>query len=134
MRDIKQKTKNRSRALLELQPEKESDYVINKTSELFKKLCTHVNAKSGQIHRVGASKILFSAIPEIVIPVDNLQWNKVFKTKDNYKQILSTMISEIRKWEEKTKIKINDLDPNKPTTLPSVYNIMAMVARPLDKH
>jgi len=127
---IKLITNNSGRALQELQG-KDREYVINKTSELFKTLCGHVNARSGQITRVGASKILFSVLPEIAVPVDTAEWNKVFRTKDNYKQILTTMTDEISEWEEKTKEKINRFDPNEPkTTLPAIYNVMAMSARP----
>jgi hypothetical protein len=127
--DIKRKTKNQSRALMELQGE-DRHYVINKSYELFKRLCD-VNAKSGQISRVGASKVLFSAIPEIALPVDNMQWDKVFRTKDNYEQILSTMIDEIAEWEKQTDENIDKLYLPKSKTLPAVYNIMAMYARPL---
>jgi hypothetical protein len=79
---------------------------------------------------VGASKILFSVLPEIVLPIDNTQWLHVFKTVD-LGDVLHHMVSDIQKWEGITERQLNDLDPSKRlTTLPSVYNVMAMLARP----
>lgn len=79
---------------------------------------------------VGASKILFSIFPEIVLPIDNTQWLHVFKTVD-IGDVLHRMVLDIQKWEEITGIQFNDLDPSRRlTTLPSVYNVMAMAARP----
>lgn len=43
------------------------------------------------------------------------------------------MTDEIRLWENKSKMNLETLDPNPPTTLPSVYNVMAMDARPKTK-
>jgi hypothetical protein len=79
---------------------------------------------------VGASKILFSVLPEIVLPVDNSEWLHVFKTVD-LGDVLHRMVYDIQKWEGITGIQLNDLDYLKRlTTLPSVYNVMAMDARP----
>jgi len=79
---------------------------------------------------VGASKIIFSVLPEIGLPVDNAQWLHVFKTVD-IGDVLHRMVFDIQKWEEITGIQLNDLDHSKRlTTLPSVYNVMAMDARP----
>ena len=79
---------------------------------------------------VGSSKILFSVLPEIVLPVDNSQWLHVFKTVD-LGDIISGMVFEIQHWEKVTGEKLNEMDPKKKlTTLPSVYNVMAMAARP----
>ena len=81
---------------------------------------------------VGASKILFSVLPEIVLPIDNAEWFYVFKTVD-IGDVLQFMVSDIQKWEGITGRKLNNLDPSKRlTTLPSVYNVMAMDARPQD--
>jgi len=78
---------------------------------------------------VGASKILFSVLPEIVLPVDNSQWLGMFKTVD-ITDVIDRMVFEIRSWEEVTGIKFNELDSKKRvTTLPSVYNVMAMAGR-----
>ena len=79
---------------------------------------------------VGASKILFSVLPEIVLPIDNSQWLHVFQTVD-IGDVLHRMVSDIQKWERLTERQLNDLDHSKRlTTLPSVYNVMAMHARP----
>jgi hypothetical protein len=79
---------------------------------------------------VGASKILFSVLPEIVLPIDNKQWLGVFKTVD-LGDVIHDMASEIRRWESKTGKILNELDRSRRlTTLPSVYNVMAMAARP----
>ncbi len=79
---------------------------------------------------VGASKILFSVFPEIALPIDNAQWLHVFKTVDTG-DVLRRMVLDIQTWEENTGRQLNDLDDSKRlTTLPSVYNVMAMNARP----
>jgi len=79
---------------------------------------------------VGASKMLFAVLPEIVLPVDNMQWLKVFKTVD-IGDVINRMASDIQEWENTTQHRFNELDPSRMlTTLPSVYNVMAMDARP----
>jgi hypothetical protein len=40
------------------------------------------------------------------------------------------MADEIKVWEEQTQKELQASDENKYTTLPAVYNIMAMKARP----
>ncbi|HKZ43516.1 MAG TPA: hypothetical protein VJZ78_00595 [Anaerolineales bacterium] len=80
---------------------------------------------------VGASKILFSVLPEIILPVDNTQWLHLFKTVD-VGDVIHVMVNDIMKWEELTGRHLNELDPTKRlTTLPSIYNVMAMNARPI---
>jgi len=79
---------------------------------------------------VGASKILFAVLPEIVLPVDNNQWLNVFKTVD-LGDVINRMVSDIKQWEKVTGKKLNEMVLSKRlTTLPSVYNVMAMAARP----
>jgi len=117
----------RSRVILELSRESRS-YVIRKVSELFEKL-KWTNVNTSDIGRVGASKILFAVLPEIALPVDNAEWNSVFRT-DNYGSVLSTMIDEINEWEAKSQTPFESLDSS-PTTIPSIYNVMAMAARSL---
>jgi hypothetical protein len=79
---------------------------------------------------VGASKILFAVLPEIVLPVDNTQWLKVFKTVD-IGDVLNRMAIDIQEWENITQHRLNEMDHSRMlTTLPSVYNVMAMEARP----
>lgn len=114
----------------------QKDYVIKKTRELFTALC-EIGAKSGQARRarVGASKILFAALPEVALPVDNLEWDYVFKT-DDYGEIIATMADEIDQWQIKTGKSLNeDCAPptHRPTTLPSIYNVLAMSVRPLER-
>jgi hypothetical protein len=71
---------------------------------------------------VGASKILFSVLPEITLPIDNAQWLHVFKTVD-IGDVLHQMVFDIQRWESVTGRRLNDLDSSKKlTTLPSVYN------------
>jgi len=123
---ISENTSDRSRAILELSPES-LNYVIGKVSELFEKLkWTSVN--DSDVGRVGASKILFAVLPEIALPVDNAEWDYVFRT-DNYGRVLSTMINEINDWEAKSQTPLESLG-SPPTTIPSIYNVMAMAVRP----
>jgi len=78
---------------------------------------------------VGASKILFSVLPEIVLPIDNKQWLNVFKTVD-IGDVIKWMVFDIQRWESATGNKLNEMDSTRRlTTLPSVYNVMAMAAR-----
>ena len=79
---------------------------------------------------VGASKMLFAILPEIVLPVDNNQWLKVFKTVD-IGDVINRMAIDIQEWENITQHRLNEMDHSRmQTTLPSVYNVMAMDARP----
>ena len=79
---------------------------------------------------VGASKILFAVLPEIVLPLDNRQWLRVFRTVD-LGDVIRWMVLEIQEWESTTQRKLNEADSTgRLTTLPSVYNVMAMHARP----
>ena len=50
---------------------------------------------------VGASKILFAAFPEIVVPVDNAEWLQLYKTVD-MGDVIKIMAQEIRDWENIT--------------------------------
>lgn len=120
----------RSRVLVDLSLEARN-HVIQRSSELSEKLLG-VTIETGKVSRVGASRILFSILPEIALPVDNLEWKYVFKNK-KYREILSIMANEIKKWERKSKIQLEKVDPNPRTTLPAIYNIMAMAARPLTR-
>jgi len=79
---------------------------------------------------VGASKILFAVLPEIILPIDNSQWLRVFKTVD-IGDVIRRMVFDIQRWESITGEKLNEMDYSRRlTTLPSVYNVMAMAARP----
>lgn len=80
---------------------------------------------------VGASKVLFSVLPELVLPVDNVQWKKMFKTVD-LGDVIRFMAQDIQRWEAKTNVHLNSLDPTgRLSTLPAVYNVVAMAARPI---
>lgn len=118
----------RDRYLLELSARERED-LIAKIWLITKKLLPFTMGKTSY-GLVGASKILFSVLPEIVLPVDNTEWLSVFQTVD-LGDVLHHMVSDIQKWEEITGSRLNDLDQSKRlTTLPSVYNVMAMDARP----
>jgi len=119
---------SRDRYLLELN-DKEREELIVKIWFLTKKLLPITMSKSSY-GLVGASKILFSVLPEIALPVDNTEWLQVFKTVD-LGDVLCYMVSDIQNWESQTGRPLNELDRSKRlTTLPSVYNVMAMAARP----
>ncbi len=79
---------------------------------------------------VGASKILFSIVPEIVLPVNNVPWREVFRTVE-LRDVIRRMTSETEFWEKAAGNKLNELDDSgKLATIPAVYNVMAMAARP----
>lgn len=135
--DIKNSSAKRSRVLVDLSPVLRED-VIQKTCKLFGRLL-QVPVETDKEHphkvsRVGASKVLFAVLPEIVLPVDNLEWKHVFKTEE-YRKILSTMANEINEWEKKfqPKERLEEVDPSPNTTLPAIYNVMAMSTRPLTR-
>ena len=118
----------RDRYILELR-ERERERLIAEIWLITKKLLPLIMVKPS-FGLVGASKILFSVLPEIVLPIDNAEWYYVFKTVD-IGDVLLSMVLDIQKWEGITGRQLNDLDPSKRlTTLPSVYNVMAMHARP----
>jgi len=126
----------RSSRLLKLS-DKQRDHVIEETRELFHTLCKII-AESGQARhpRVGASKVLFAALPEVALPVDNLEWDHIFPKTSDYGEILTTMVNEITQWQVKTgKLLDEDCAPKvyQPTTLPSIYNVLAMSVRPIEK-
>ena len=78
---------------------------------------------------VGASKVLFAVLPEVAVPIDNAEWRKVFKTID-YGHIIMALAEEIRAWEKRVGQKLDLCDPDGGLTLPAIYNVMAMKARP----
>jgi len=117
----------RSRALRLLDIDSR-EKVISHIWNAFKKLLPITMGKTSY-GLVGASKILFSVLPEIALPVDNAEWVTVFKTID-YGEIINLMADEIKAWEKRTGKKLQKCDKNEYTTLPSVYNVMAMAAKP----
>ena len=124
--DEKNKGK-RGRALIELS-NSDRTYVISELWLVFKKLLPFCMSKTSW-GLVGASKVLFAVLPEIALPIDNVQWKKVFKTID-YSDVISIMVVEIADWERQVGIPLDSCDPLPHSTLPSVYNVMAMKARP----
>lgn len=125
----------RNRVLVSLTPDSE-DYVIKKSSKLFEDLRKVVvktrGSRTSRVGPVGASKVLFAVLPEITLPVNNAEWRYVFKTKE-YRNILLTMITEIKEWEKKTGDHLETSDPHPKATLPGIYNIMAMSVRDMLK-
>ena len=122
-----------SRVLVELSSESE-EHTLKTTSRLFQQLSDiKVRNKRGGnslVGNVAASKILFSVLPEIALPVDTAEWKYVFCTKD-YGEVLSAMLTEIKEWEKVYKKRLDEQDKNQMTTLPAIYNVLAMAARPL---
>ncbi len=118
--------RSRNRVLADLLPTSKK-YIIEKTTDLFEEL-RKIPVESSRVGYVGASKVLFAIFPETALPVDNSEWDHVFETKD-YREILSTMVDEIDEWEKKSRMHLDNIDPK--STLPEIYNVMAMAARPL---
>jgi hypothetical protein len=119
---------SRERYLLELS-QAERDQVIAEVWDMTKRLLPFTMSKSSY-GLVGASKIVFSVLPEIALPIDNVQWREVFKTVD-LGDVIKRMAAEIERWESVTGSLMNELDSSgRLTTLPSVYNVVAMDARP----
>ncbi len=118
----------RARYLMELGV-RERDVLIAEIWSITKKLLPFTMGETSY-GLVGASKILFSVLPEIVLPIDNSEWLHVFKTVD-IGDVLHRMVFDIQKWEGITGMQLNDVDHSKRlTTLPSAYNVLAMDARP----
>ncbi len=123
----KEELKCRGRAIVDCSSSTR-DSILSETARLFEKLLPICKGKTST-GKVGASKVLFAALPEVALPVDNAEWNRVFKT-ERYSDVLSRMANEIVQWEGMTKCKLDELDLTYPeATLPSVYNIMAMAVR-----
>ncbi len=119
---------SRDRLLLELDNNGREE-LIEEVWVMFKQLLPLCIGKQAY-GLVGASKILFAVLPEIVLPIDNSQWLHVFKTVD-IGDVIRRMVLDIQRWESDTGEKLNEMDYSRRlTTLPSVYNVMAMAARP----
>ncbi|MBW2299517.1 MAG: hypothetical protein JRF46_04410 [Deltaproteobacteria bacterium] len=121
------KKKDRARVIIEI-PHAEQEKVASELWQIFKKLVSLCMGKN-TLGLVAASKVLFAVLPEVALPVDNTQWRAVFKTID-YGDIVRQMAAEMTEWEKRRKTKLDSCDPFRPTTLPSIYNVMAMRARP----
>ena len=115
--------KKRSRMLIET-PGPVMDKIAADLWSIFKKLlpvCMGVN----NLGLTAASKILFSAFPEIALPVEKAQWTKLFQTVD-YSDIIGTMRMEVVEWENSIRNKLDECDPHSFTTLPVCYNAVAL--------
>lgn len=118
--------KARTLVLLDTSIRKE---VIEILWQAFKKMLP-VTMGENSYGLVGASKILFSVFPEIVLPLDNAEWLHVFQTVD-LGDVINWMTEEIITWEKVTGSQLQNCDKEEPQfTLPAVYNVMAMEARP----
>jgi len=118
---------SRDRFLLELS-KREFDRLIAQIWVMTKRLLPLTMGKTSY-GLVGASKILFAVLPEIVLPVDSQQWLQLFKTVD-IGDIIKRMRSDIQQWEGITHRSLNEMDDSRMlTTLPSVYNVITMNAR-----
>ena len=119
---------SRDRYILEISKQKREELIAE--IWLITKRLLPVTMGKTSYGLVGASKILFSVLPEITLPVDNAEWLHVFQTVD-FGDVLRRMVLDIQEWERNTERRLNELDQSKKlTTLPSVYNVMAMYARP----
>lgn len=114
----------RSRILVEIS-DAERKCVAEKLWFMFKRLLPLCMSETSW-GLVGASKLLFSVLPEVALPVDNNQWRKLFQTVD-YSDVICLMGNEIIEWEKLSGQKIDECDPD--STLPAIYNVMAMEAR-----
>lgn len=124
---IPQSGLSRDRYILELS-QKQLEELTAEVWMITKQMLPHTIGQTSY-GLVGASKILFSVLPEIVLPIDNAMFLSVFQNVD-IGDIIVKMVVDTRKWEKVTKHKLNDIDSKGVlTTIPSVYNVMAMKAR-----
>jgi hypothetical protein len=121
---------NRIRALVAMS-DSEQRKVAAELWSIFKALLPVCMGKHS-MGLVGASKVLFSVLPEVALPIDNAEWRHVFKTVD-FGDVILLMAEEIARWEKATGMHLDECDPNETLTLPAVYNVMAMKARPKPK-
>lgn len=118
---------SRGRALLDVSAGNRKR-IIGELRTLFVQLLPICSGKMTK-GMVGASKVLFAVLPEVAQPVDNTQWKAVFRTND-YGEIIEHMSNEAADWELKTGKRLDECDPLFPaTSIPAVYNVMAMKAR-----
>ncbi len=126
----RERKKSRHRVLVEM-PRAAREEVAFELWQLLNRL-SGVCWTENSFGLVGASKVLFGALPEVALPIDNAEWRKVFKTID-YGHIITAMAEEIRAWEKRVGRKLDACDRDGGLTLPAIYNVMAMKARPLNK-
>lgn len=122
-----QNVSHRNRTLVEISASARNKVILDLWT-MFKKLLS-VCMSDGSYGLVASSKVLFAVLPEIAQPIDNTQWKSLFKTVD-YGDIIALMADEIMTWESQTGQLLDSCDPSGNFTLPSIYNVMAMKARP----
>ena len=122
-----QSVSHRNRTLVEISASARNKVILDLWM-ILKKLLS-VCMSDGSYGLVAASKVLFAVLPEIAQPIDNAQWKSLFKTVD-YGDIIALMADEIMAWENQTGQLLDSCDPSGNFTLPSIYNVMAMKARP----
>jgi len=119
--------KDRARVLIEILRPTQNE-VASELWEMFKKLVSLCMGKN-TLGLVAASKVLFAVLPEVALPIDNAQWRRIFKTID-YGDIIRLMAEEITEWERRTGKRLDSCDSQPLTTLPAIYNVMAMKSKP----
>ncbi len=124
---VQQGMTNRNRILVDISSSARK-VIVSDLWKMFKKLIP-VCMSNASYGLVAASKVLFAIFPEIALPVDNRQWKTLFMTID-YGDVVSSMANEIISWESQTGHKLDACDPSGKSTLPAIYNVMAMKARP----
>ena len=119
---------SRNRFIIDIN-DQDREETIHRVWEMTKRILPYTMSPSSY-GLVGASKILFSVLPEIVVPVDNVQWKQLFKTVD-LGDVIKFMVTDIRKWEDTTKVQLDTVDKQRRLTpIPSIYNAIAMEMRP----
>ena len=121
--------KGRARVLVEI-PRPAQEEVASGLWEMFKRLVSLCMGKN-TLGLVAGSKVLFAVLPEVALPIDNAEWRTVFRTID-YGDIIMAMAAEIAKWEEQSGRLLDDCSPYESFTLPAIYNVLAMKAKPQD--
>jgi len=109
----------RSRVLVET-PDSVMNRIVFDLLKIFKQLlplCFGVKTPG----LIAASKILFSAFPEIALPVEKSQWKNLFQTVD-YPNIIWLMKAEIVEWEKRSQKRLDYCDPVGSITLPVFYD------------
>ena len=124
---LDRQNKTRARVLVEISRTIQKE-LASELWEMFKILVSLCMGKI-TLGLVAASKVLFAALPEVALPIDNAEWRTVFRTID-YGDIIMAMAAEIAKWEEQSGRLLDDCSPYESFTLPAIYNVMAMNAKP----
>jgi hypothetical protein len=120
---INSQKQNRQRLLVDL-TENKFENVADNLWKIFKRLipfCMGVDT----LGLTAASKLLFSVFPEIALPVEKVQWQKLFQTID-FADVLRLIRKEISEWERSSRHGLTECDSSHSTTLPEIYNAVAL--------